>query len=146
MGYNPQESLENTMYTMGTLLGVHSVVPWNSWLHPHIPRVPQAASVALLLSSVIEEYDCHHGPEPSHQHDAWAVYAVCSSWWEELRDGEIWGSWVMMCKSAYVIKHANAWRRIEETLELSSAICRGHGTKYQTCSRMKNMGVFVFFE
>ena len=51
---------------------------------------------------------------------------------------------VMMCKSAYVIKHANTWR-IEETLELSSAICRGHGTKDQTCARMKNMGVFVFF-
>ena len=28
MGYNPQESLENTISTMGTLLGVHPIVPW----------------------------------------------------------------------------------------------------------------------
>ncbi len=31
MGHNPQESLlvENTINTMGTLLGVHSIVPWH---------------------------------------------------------------------------------------------------------------------
>ncbi len=28
MGYNPQESLENTIYTMVTLLGVHPIAPW----------------------------------------------------------------------------------------------------------------------
>ena len=28
MDYNPQESLENTINTMGTLLGVHPIVPW----------------------------------------------------------------------------------------------------------------------
>ena len=28
MGCNPQESLENTINTMGTLLGVHPIVPW----------------------------------------------------------------------------------------------------------------------
>ena len=28
MGYSPQESLENTINTMGTLLGVHLIVPW----------------------------------------------------------------------------------------------------------------------
>ena len=28
MGYNPQESLENAINTMGTLLGVHPIVPW----------------------------------------------------------------------------------------------------------------------
>ena len=28
MGYNPQESLENTTNTLGTLLGVHPIVPW----------------------------------------------------------------------------------------------------------------------
>ena len=28
MGNNPQESLENTINTMGTLLGVHPIVPW----------------------------------------------------------------------------------------------------------------------
>ena len=28
MGYNPQDSLENTINTMGTLLGVHPIVPW----------------------------------------------------------------------------------------------------------------------
>ena len=27
MGYNPQESLENTTNAMGTLLGVHQIVP-----------------------------------------------------------------------------------------------------------------------
>ena len=27
MGYNPQESLENTINTLGTLLGVHRIVP-----------------------------------------------------------------------------------------------------------------------
>ena len=32
MGYNPQESLENTINTMGTLLGVHPIVPWISFL------------------------------------------------------------------------------------------------------------------
>ncbi len=30
MGYSPQESLENTINTMGTLLGVHLIVPWRS--------------------------------------------------------------------------------------------------------------------
>ena len=29
MGYYPQESLENTINTMGTLLGVHPIVPWD---------------------------------------------------------------------------------------------------------------------
>ena len=28
MGYNPQESLENIINTMGTPLGVHPIVPW----------------------------------------------------------------------------------------------------------------------
>ena len=28
MGYNPQEALENTINTVGTLLGVHPIVPW----------------------------------------------------------------------------------------------------------------------
>ena len=28
MGYIPQESLENTTNTMGTLLGLHLIVPW----------------------------------------------------------------------------------------------------------------------
>ena len=33
MGYNPQESLENTINTMGTrTLGVHPIVPWSSIL------------------------------------------------------------------------------------------------------------------
>ncbi len=27
VGYNPQESLENTINTMGTLLGLHPIVP-----------------------------------------------------------------------------------------------------------------------
>ncbi len=30
MGYNRQECLENTINTMGTLLGVHPIVPWSS--------------------------------------------------------------------------------------------------------------------
>ena len=30
MGYNPQESLENTINTMGTLLGVDQIVPWTT--------------------------------------------------------------------------------------------------------------------
>ena len=42
MGYNPQESLENTINTMGTLLEVHPIIPWYipgqvagrcSWIH-----------------------------------------------------------------------------------------------------------------
>ena len=28
MGYDPQESLENTINTVGTVLGVHAIVPW----------------------------------------------------------------------------------------------------------------------
>ncbi len=31
MGYNPQESLENTINTKGALLGVHPIAPWNLW-------------------------------------------------------------------------------------------------------------------
>ena len=32
MGYYPQESLENPINTMDTLLGVHPIVPWmNGW-------------------------------------------------------------------------------------------------------------------
>ena len=34
MGDNPQESLENTINAMGTLLGVHPIVTW------HIPTEP----------------------------------------------------------------------------------------------------------
>ena len=30
MGYNRQESLENTISTMSTLLGVHPIVPWSN--------------------------------------------------------------------------------------------------------------------
>ena len=33
MGYNPQESLENPINTMGTLLGVHPIVAWSIKLH-----------------------------------------------------------------------------------------------------------------
>ena len=34
MGYSPQESLGNTINTMGTLLGVHLIVPWKgvAWM------------------------------------------------------------------------------------------------------------------
>ena len=31
MGHNPQESLKNAINTMGTLLGVHPIVPWYNW-------------------------------------------------------------------------------------------------------------------
>ena len=31
IGHNPQESLENTINIMGTLLGVHPIVPWH-WI------------------------------------------------------------------------------------------------------------------
>ena len=34
MGYNPQESLKNTTNIMGTLLGVHPIVPWESLKPP----------------------------------------------------------------------------------------------------------------
>ena len=37
MDHNPQESLENTMNTMGTLLGVHPIVPWWMSLNLEIP-------------------------------------------------------------------------------------------------------------
>ncbi len=30
MGYNPQESLENPINTMDTLLGLHPIVPWDT--------------------------------------------------------------------------------------------------------------------
>ena len=36
IGYNPQEYLENTINTMGTLLGVHPIVPWIFVSHIHI--------------------------------------------------------------------------------------------------------------
>ena len=35
IGYNPQESLENTINTMGTLLGVHPIVPWSHVFSQH---------------------------------------------------------------------------------------------------------------
>ena len=41
MGYNPQESLENTIKTMGTLLGVHPIVPW-SYTATRRRRLPAA--------------------------------------------------------------------------------------------------------
>ena len=34
MGYNPQQSLENTIKYQGTLLGVHAIVPWKTPLFP----------------------------------------------------------------------------------------------------------------
>ena len=34
MGYNPQESLENPINTMDTLLGVHPIVPWVEYDNP----------------------------------------------------------------------------------------------------------------
>ena len=36
MGYNPQESLQNIINTMGTLLGVHPIVPWYSRDPPNV--------------------------------------------------------------------------------------------------------------
>ena len=38
MDYNPQESLENTINTIGTLLGVHPIVSWELgwWVYPLI--------------------------------------------------------------------------------------------------------------
>ena len=36
MGYNPQESLENTTNAMVTLLGVHPIVPWWFCFHPRV--------------------------------------------------------------------------------------------------------------
>ncbi len=36
MGYNPQESLENTINTMGTLFGVHPIVPWTNIFDPQV--------------------------------------------------------------------------------------------------------------
>ena len=32
MGFNPQESQENIVNTMGTLLGLHPIVPWTVWM------------------------------------------------------------------------------------------------------------------
>ena len=43
MGYNPQESLENTLNTMGTLLGVHPSLSLEGdlFLHPPMPTYPK---------------------------------------------------------------------------------------------------------
>ena len=138
MAIIPKESLQNTINTMGTLLGVHSFLPWT----PGFTRYPQSWGSECRASP----FECYRRVWlPSWSRAKPSTWCLEQQWWGGIEDGEIWRSWVMMCKSAYVIKHANTWR-IEETLELSSAICRGHGTKYQTCSRMKNMGVCVFFE
>ena len=48
LGYNPQESLENTINTMGTLLGVHPVAPVLSLY----PRLEQSASLKRGVEAV----------------------------------------------------------------------------------------------
>ncbi len=43
MRYDPQESLENTINTMGTLLGVHPIVPWyKCQVNMPVPWIPLA--------------------------------------------------------------------------------------------------------
>ena len=50
MGYNPQESLENTINTMGTLLGVHPIVPWKKrFSTPEIYKTPKKEYTKLNL-------------------------------------------------------------------------------------------------
>ena len=50
MGYNPQESLENTINTMGTLLGVHPIVPWNVWFN--LDRSENPKTTRSLLKNI----------------------------------------------------------------------------------------------
>ena len=47
LGYSPQESLENTINTMGTLLGVRPIVPWLNGRHD-IGQNPVAGMVEPL--------------------------------------------------------------------------------------------------
>ena len=63
MRYNPQESLENTINTMGTLVGVHPIVPWfrnilqilnypgpaGVWLLPRWYIMPQIMPYAKVI-------------------------------------------------------------------------------------------------
>ena len=51
MGYNPQESLENTRNAMATLLGVH----------PHLPLIQTASA----KKNAMEEEDTDMDPEIS---------------------------------------------------------------------------------
>ncbi len=48
MGHNPQESLENTIKTMGTLLGVHPIVPWIMGPFLHQDRCPKKNGLKLF--------------------------------------------------------------------------------------------------
>ena len=52
MGYNPQESLENTINTMGTLLGVH--------LNCIFPSMSSHNIFSLQASKRPAEHDAHH--------------------------------------------------------------------------------------
>ena len=58
MGYNPQESLENTLNTMSTPLGVHPIVPWYcrwicSWKRGYSQLASLASQKATRTSQVM---------------------------------------------------------------------------------------------
>ncbi len=48
MGYNPQESLENSRNTMGTLSGVHPIVPWKTVLFDEVKHMNAYISIAWI--------------------------------------------------------------------------------------------------
>ena len=48
MGYNPQESLENTINTMGTLLGVHPTAPWVMGVGAWCVRIGGGVNVTIF--------------------------------------------------------------------------------------------------
>ena len=50
MGYNPQESRENRINTMGTQLGVHPIVHWMNWDNEDV-YVPEIENKRYALPS-----------------------------------------------------------------------------------------------
>ena len=66
MGYNPQESLENTINTMGTLLGVQPIVPWIRNTHKTYHKQP---TPAMLHSMDLDAIDISYMSiqDASHQ-------------------------------------------------------------------------------
>ncbi len=74
MGYNPQEALENPINTMGTLLGVHPIVPWLFIPVSWFLRSPKWGS---YCHSQLSDYSC--SPYLRHQVLTHAMYPTKQS-------------------------------------------------------------------
>ena len=87
MGYSPQESLENTINTMGpgTLLGVHLIVPWKSLktitTDTHIASLGSNSSITKYSvgRAVYWFFGCERDLVSHHSYGWWLK--SCTSWY-----------------------------------------------------------------